>query len=210
MFGSRRDFLGAALLLCSLFPINICNAQNLTRFTPDVVLECRDTTTNALRYNCEFTCFALGASQIAQPPAPLAVTPAPLPPTSSPPPSNPPRPGRPSPLPPIVIDPQHVTQSTVSYPPGGKLVWQFERLEFFSKVGHNSENWLLVLKGLEGSYTAPPPTQVVPPPPIGTPPPVQSPPTPPVLQKIFITLGRSYMCAYELKIGSTVDMIKYY
>ncbi len=203
MFGSRRDFLGAALLLWSLFPINICNAQTLTRFTPDVVLECRDTASNALRYNCEFTCFALGAFQIAQPPAPLAVTPAPLPPTSSPPPSNPPRPGHPSPLPPIVIDPQHVTQSTVSYPPGGKLVWQFERLEFFSKVGHDSENWLLVLKGLDGSYIAPPPTQV-------TPPSMQSSPTPPVLQKIFITLGRSYMCTYESKSGSTIDMSKYH
>jgi hypothetical protein len=91
--------------------------------------------------------------------------------------------------------------------------YNFERLQFYSEAGRNSEHWLVALTGRQGPdpVLTPPPTTIAPP---GTPPPPLVPP-PPIpapftLDKIFLTLGRNYFCQYAPASGSEVKLVKYY
>ncbi|MBI3700584.1 MAG: hypothetical protein HY242_09110 [Afipia sp.] len=101
-------------------------------------------------------------------------------------------------------------QTPAANPASGVSVYAFERIEFFSKAGQNSEQWLIVLKGVRGSVPAEtPPPAIVPTPGPVAPPPV-TPVTPSPLAKIFLSLGRDYMCSFETAASSTVELIKYY
>jgi len=120
-----------------------CHAQNLTSFTPDIVMECREHVGGKISDSCQYSCL-----------------PIPRPPNDS----------------------------MNTWPP---VVWRFERLEFFSKAGRESESWLIAMKGRTDS---------------------------PAIHKnavSFLTLGHSYLCQMA---GSPEDsnpvvdvlMTKYY
>jgi hypothetical protein len=121
-----------------------CLAQNLTQFTPDVVMECRDSQSGNLMNNCTYLCWTV---------------------------------------------PTPANNAMASWP---SISWNFERMEFFSKPDHQSESWLIAMKGRLQSPAIK--TDTI----------------------SFLTLGRSYLCTYtgtEVVPGrpnSVVKLVKYY
>ncbi len=74
-------------------------AQTLTKFPPDIVMECHETGTSKVSRRCEYQCFSI------------------------------PRPA----------------DGPISTWPS--IAWNFEKIEFFSKPGRDSENWLIAVRG---------------------------------------------------------------
>jgi hypothetical protein len=71
------------------------------------------------------------------------------------------------------------------------ITWQFERLEFFSKAGRESESWLIAIRGRTSSPAITDNTV------------------------FFITLGHSFLCTYHSSSSghpgtAEVRLVKYY
>lgn len=138
----RPSALAIAAIGAMLCPPHL-SAENLTRFEPDVVMECRATATGDKSSLCKWQCFTI------------------------------PR-------------PQNNQIST--WP---DIAWNFERLEFFSKPGRESENWLVVVKGR--THLSPPgPNEI-----------------------FFVTVGQSFLCTYKgtepnRPDSADVRLVKYY
>lgn len=107
-------------------------AQDLTKFEPDIVLECQNSKSNQVALGCNFGCFKL---------------------------------------------------TDTAGPPG--IGWLFERLEFYAREHHPSENWVVALKGRRTS------------------------PNSPVAIEYF-TIGQANVCSYHPNGDHAVIMTKYY
>jgi hypothetical protein len=134
----------ALVSIAALTISGAAQAQNNTKFTPDIVMDCIETKTSKPSSRCVYQCFSI------------------------------PRP----------------TDGPISiWPP---IAWVFERLEFFSKPGRESENWLVSVNGRPQSSAI---TRN---------------------SKFFITIGTAFLCTYtegpEIVGGqpTEVRLTKYY
>ena len=112
-------------------------AQNLTKFTPDIVMDCWDPKAKMPKSDCMYICYTI--------PTPAS--------------------------------------GSISVWPA--ITWYFDRMEFFSRSGKESENWLIAMRGRRNLSVIPDKVQ-------------------------FFTQGHGNHCTHEAPENLEVRLIKYY
>ncbi len=143
--GRAKSAVRAAFACLAVASVSApANAQNLTNFAPDIVMECFETNTGERSSRCSYQCYTIPRPQDG----PISSWPS--------------------------------------------IIWLFERIEFFSKSGRQSENWLIAVRGRPQS------------------------PAIKANSVFFITVGTSFLCTYTPSLPSAgvepteVRMSKYY